>query len=90
VTLRLIDAKNWVRTYVIANQSAVGQRTFNRKLNWEIVKLSHDVFRGHGLRGHLIRQKIRRQLWRFASVEVAKVRTPSFFSRLKLFLLGHY
>ena len=88
--MKLNDAMNWVRTYIVANQGKVNQRTFYRKLNWEIVKLSHEVFRGHGLRGHLIRQRIRRQLWSFASKEIARSRKPSFLSRLKLFLLGHY
>ena len=88
--MNLNDAKKWVRTYIVANQDQIRQRNFNRRLNWEIVKLSHEVFRGHGLRGHLIRQRIRRQLWSLAGVELRKMRRPSLFSRLKMFFLGHY
>ena len=86
--MKLSDAKAWVQRYIVANKTRIGHREFNKSLNWEIVKLSHEVFRGHGLRGHLIRRKVRRQLWSFADQEIAKVWKPSVFRRLKRFILG--
>lgn len=84
--MQLNDAKEWVRTYVRANRVKAPEEVFSKQLNWQIVKLSHEVFRGHGLRGHLIRRKIRRDLWRTANQELRnwplggfpRPRTPSY------------
>jgi hypothetical protein len=36
------------------------------KVNWIIVSTSHAIYKPRTKRGHLIRQKIRRRLWRLA------------------------
>jgi hypothetical protein len=37
-----------------------------RDINWQIVHLSHDICEDNcGGRGHAIRQKIRKQLWKY-------------------------
>lgn len=36
------------------------------KVNWIIVSTSHAIYKTRGSRGHRIRQKIRRKLWRIA------------------------
>jgi hypothetical protein len=35
-----------------------------KKINWSIVCTSHDMCKVRGLRGHVIRQKIRSNLWK--------------------------
>lgn len=62
--LRMKYAKIRIRDYLRRNRHKHRPKELGRKVNWEIVKLSHRVYNGHtGLRGHLIRQKIRRSLW---------------------------
>jgi hypothetical protein len=62
--LRMRSAKLRIRNYLMHNRYRYDPKTVGRKVNWEIVKLSHRVYNGHtGLRGHMIRQRIRRSLW---------------------------
>lgn len=76
--MQLNDAKEWIRTYATANRGKIPERAFRKQLNWQIVKLSHEVFRGHGLRGHLIRRKIRRELRKTADIELRNWPTGRF------------
>lgn len=88
--MKLDDAKRKIAIYLSDNRHKIDRRDFKKQVNWEIVKLSHDVFRGHGLRGHLIRRKIRRQLWTAAADKMHGMKKPSLLDRLKKFILGHY
>lgn len=38
---------------------------FVRTVNWKIVKISHDVCKTRGMKGHARRQEIRLELWLF-------------------------
>jgi hypothetical protein len=60
--MRFVYAKLWVKKYLRYNPNDVSNRIISNKLNWEIVKLSHRVCRRHGLKGHNIRQDIRKEL----------------------------
>jgi hypothetical protein len=46
-----------------ANKISSASSRYKRKINWRIVCLSHAVCKRHGLKGHNIRQKIRKELW---------------------------
>ena len=66
--MRLIDAKISVRQYIRAHHDNLNENRLNR----HIISLSHDVFRGHGIRGHNIRQKIRAQLVDYSRMELVQ------------------
>lgn len=48
-----------------------------REINWLIVNLSHEIFLSRGKRGHIIRQKIRQELWEFSNIELLKYGTKN-------------
>jgi hypothetical protein len=66
--MKLIDAKISIRQYIRAHHNDLSENG----LNSHIISLSHSVFRGHGVRGHNIRQKIRAQLVEYSRNELAK------------------
>jgi hypothetical protein len=61
--MKLVYAKMWLDKYIKYNREKFDEKTFSHKLNWEIVNLSHRVYKRHGLRGHESRQNIRKKLW---------------------------
>ena len=85
--MKLIYAKLWLKKYIKYNYDKFDEKTFNRKLNWAIVNLSHRVYKSHGLRGHNTRQKIRKILWDYSKTEL-KLYRPSMTSKIIRYLRG--
>jgi len=85
--MKLIYAKFWLKKYIKYNYDKFDEKTFNRKLNWKIVNLSHRVYKSHGLRGHNTRQKIRKMLWAYSKKELELYR-PSMSSKIINYLKG--
>ncbi len=79
--MKLKYAKLWLKKYIKYNHNKFDEKTFNRKLNWKIVNLSHRVYKFRGLRGHNTRQRIRKKLWAYSKIELRKYR-PSLLSRI--------
>lgn len=50
--MKMIYARLWLKKYIKYNHAKFDDKTFNRKLNWAIVNLSHRVYKAHSLRGH--------------------------------------
>jgi len=73
--MRNVEAESHIHEFVERNYRE--DPAFVSELNRLITNLSHDVFKGHGLRGHSTRQEIRTGLWRFAMNEVMAMRTKS-------------
>jgi len=84
-SMKLFYAKMYVRKWIRYNYGKYDGMTFNSKLNWAVVNLSHRVCKLHGTRGHAIRQKIRKTLWAYAKVEIRRYQ-PSITNRLIGFL----
>jgi predicted metallopeptidase len=78
-------AKLWLKKFIKYNHKKFDGKTFNRKLNWAIVNLSHRVFKSRGLRGHNIRQNIRKELWVYSRMEL-KHYQPSMINRIVSYL----
>jgi len=77
--------KNWINN----SDGKYSEKTYNRKLNWAIVNQSHKIYYVHGLRGHNIRQKIRKELWSYCNMELKNhppSYRPSMLSRIKSFI----
>jgi hypothetical protein len=85
--MKLIYAKFWLKKYIKHNHDKFDEKTFNRKLNWSIVNLSHRVFKSHGSRGHNTRQKIRKILWAYSKEEL-KLYRPSMTNKIINYLKG--
>lgn len=68
--MELFYAKKWLKRYIKYNWDKYDEDTLKRKINWEIVHLSHRVYKTHGLKGHNVRQDIRKKLWDYANVEL--------------------
>jgi hypothetical protein len=85
--MKLIYAKLWLKKYIKYNHDKFDEKTFNRKLNWKIVNLSHRVYKSHGLRGHNTRQQIRKILWDYSKKELKPYR-PSMISKIISYLKG--
>ncbi len=83
--MKLIYAKFWVKKYIKYNHDKFDDRTFDKKLNWAIVNLSHRVYKFHGARGHNIRHGIRKTLWNYAKIELRSYR-PSLLDRFVSYL----
>jgi hypothetical protein len=83
--MKLIYAKLWLKKFIKYNQDKFDVKTFNRKLNWAIVNLSHRVYKSHGLKGHNTRQEIRKTLWSYSRAELNQYR-PSLISRIISYL----
>jgi hypothetical protein len=74
-------AKLWLKKYIRYNHDKFDEKTFNRKLNWAIVNLSHRVCKSHGLAGHNRRQNVRKVLWNYSKSELKPYR-PSMISKI--------
>ena len=85
--MKLIYAKLWLKKYIKYNYDESDEKTFNRKLNWKIVNLSHRVYNSHGLKGHNTRQQIRKILWDYSKKELKPYR-PSMISKIISYLKG--
>ena len=83
----MIYAKLWVKKYIKYNHDKFDEKTFNRKLNWAIVNLSHRVWKTRDAKGHDIRQKIRKQLWGYSKTELKQYR-PSVMDKIINYLKG--
>jgi hypothetical protein len=79
--MKLIYAKFWLKKYIKYNYDKFDEKTFNHKLNWAIINLSHRVCKTHGLRGHNIRQNIRKTLWSYNKTELKYYR-PSMMDKI--------
>jgi len=89
--MKLIYAKLWLKKYIKYNYDKFDEKTFNRKLKWAIVNLSHRVYKSHGLRGHGGRQNIRKILWNYSKQELKQYRpsiTSKIISYLKKVIMG--
>jgi hypothetical protein len=88
--MKLIYAKLWLKKYIKYNYDESDEKTFNRKLNWKIVNLSHRVYNSHGLKGHNTRQQIRKILWDYSEKELKQYGLsryhPSMISRIISYL----
>ena len=88
--MKLIYAELWLKKYIKYNHDKYDKKTLKRKIYGNIVQLSHRVFKSHGLRGHDIRQKIRRQLLEYSIIELQRyyppVYQPSIISRIMSYL----
>ena len=89
--MKLLYAKLWVKKFIKYNYDKFDEKTFNRKLNWAIVNLSHRVYKKHGLKSHNIRQKIRKTLWDCGKMELkwypqSFKPQPSIMSRIASYL----
>jgi len=84
--MKLIYAKLWLKKYIKYNHIKYERKTLKTKVYGNIVQLSHRVFKGHGLRGHNIRQNIRKQLLAYALIEMnhyyPTTRSQSLLSRI--------
>ena len=83
--MKMVYARLWLKKYIKYNHVKFDNKTFNRKLNWAIVNLSHRVYKSHGLRGHDTRQNIRKSLWDYSNVELRKYR-PSIINKIISYL----
>jgi len=79
--MKLIFAKLWLKKYIKYNYEKFDGKTFNRKLNWAIVNLSHRVCKLHSQKGHDIRQEMRKTLWAYGKVEIRNYQ-PTFIGRI--------
>jgi hypothetical protein len=84
-SMKMIYAKMWLKKWIKYNHDKFDDKTFNCKLNWKIVNLSHRVFKSHGLRGHNTRQAIRKQLWAYSKMELRQYH-PSMVDRMLSYL----
>ena len=83
--MKLIYAKLWLKKFIKYNHDKFDGKTFDHKLNWDIVNLSHRVYKGHGLRGHSNRQEIRKTLWDYSKAELKQYR-QSIISKILSYL----
>ena len=74
-----------VKKYIKYNHDKFDKKVFKHRLNRAIVNLSHRVYKSHGIRGHNVRQKIRKLLWNYSNMELKKYR-PSMISKIVSYL----
>lgn len=79
--MKLKYAKLWLKKWIKYNYGKYDEKTFNRKLNWAIVNLSHRVYKSRGLKGHNTRQIIRKKLWDYSKREL-KHYQPSMVNKI--------
>ena len=72
--MKMMHARLWLKKYIKYNHAKFDDKTFNRKLNWAIVNLSHRVYKAHSVRGHNGRQRIRKLLWNYSNMELKEYR----------------
>ena len=83
--MKMIYARLWLKKYIKYNHDKFDKNIFKHRLNRAVVHLSHRVYKSHGLRGHNIRQTIRKLLWNYSSMELKKYR-PSMISKIVSYL----
>jgi len=87
--MKLIYSKLWLKKFIKYNHNKYDRKTLKTRVYGHIVQLSHRVFKGHGIRGHNIRQNIRKQLLAYALMEMnhyhITTRPPSLLSRILSF-----
>ncbi len=83
--MKMMYARLWLKKYIKYNHAKVDNKIFNHKLNRAIVHLSHRVYKSHGLRGHNVRQRIRKLLWNYSNMELKKYR-PSIINKIVSYL----
>ena len=79
--MKMIYAKLWLKKYIKHNHDKFDKKIFKHRLNRAIIHLSHRVYKSHGLRGHNVRQKIRKLLLNYCKMELKKYR-PSIISKI--------
>ncbi len=60
--MKFFYARCWISKYLRYHPNGADGPYISNSLDRAIVRLSHRVYRGHGLRGHNIRQAIRKRL----------------------------
>lgn len=75
--MKLIYAKLWLKKYIRYNHNKYDKKTLKSKVYGSIVNLSHRVYKSHGLHGHNVRQKIRRQLLEYSILEMNRYYLPT-------------
>ena len=83
--MKMMYARLWLKKYIRYNHAKFDEKTFNHKLNRDIINLSHRVYKSHGIRGHNVRQRIRKLLLNYSNVELKKYR-PSIISKIVSYL----
>ena len=83
--MEIMYARLWLKKYIKYNHDKFDKKIFKHRLNRAVVHLSHRVYKSHGLRGHNIRQNIRKLLWNYSSMELKKYR-PSMISKIVSYL----
>ena len=85
--MKMIYAKLWLKKYIKYNHNKFDKKIFKHRLNRAIVHLSHCVYKSHGLRGHNVRQNIRKSLWEYSNMELKKYRL-SIINKIVRYLKG--
>ncbi len=83
--MKLIYAKLWLKKYIRYNHNKFDRKKLKSNIYGNIVSLSHRVYKGHGIHGHNIRQKIRKQLLEYSIIELRRypiTYKPSIFERI--------
>ena len=83
--MKMTYARLWLKKYIKYNHDKFDKKIFKHRLNRAIVHLSHRVYKSYGLRGHNVRQKIRKLLWNYSNMELKKYR-PSMISKIVSYL----
>ena len=83
--MKMMYARLWLKKYIKYNHDKFDKKTFKHRLNRAIVHFSHRVYKTHGLRGHNVRQNIRKLLWNYSNTELKKYH-PSLFTKIVIYL----
>ena len=83
--MEIMYARLWLKKYIKYNHDKFDKKIFKHRLNLAIVHLSHRVYKTHGLRGHNVRQNIRKLLWNYSNMELKKYR-PSIINKIVSYL----